>query len=123
MKFEIKCKGDTTVDNIDKELMIFEEEAEDEWEKQTEIAKQKMKGKLSMLPVPINLEFPPLVLSHVKQDDKTIFMFTSVGGDSKTKLGKLQKLIFRGANKKTVKNLTAFLNSRGLDVDVSISND
>ena len=123
MKFDIKCKGKTTVEDIDIELLVFEEEAEGEWETQTEIAKQKMKGKLSLLPVPVNLDFPPLILIHQKKDDETVELTTNMGGDSKTKLGKIQKLIFAGANKKMVKNLTGFLNAKGLDVEVSISKD
>jgi hypothetical protein len=123
MKFEITCKGNTTLEDIDKELIVFEEEVEKEWETQIENTKQKLKGKLSMLPVPINLDFTQIILSHVKKDDKTMIMTTNVGGSGETKFGRLQKMIFKGANKKMVKNLTGFLNAKGLDVEVSISKD
>lgn len=117
MEFEITCKGKTTLEDIDRELIVFEEEVEKEWETQIEKAKQQIKGKLSLLPVPINLEFTQIILSHVKKNDKTIIMTTNVGG-GKGKIGRLQKMIFKGANKKMVKNLTGFLNAKGLDVDV-----
>jgi hypothetical protein len=116
MQFEIKAKGNTTLEDIDKELIVFEEEVEKEWESQTEAAKQKLKGKLSILPVPINLDFMPIILSHVKKDNKTMIMTTNVGGDSKSRF---QKIIFRKANKKMVENLTGFLNAKGLDVEVN----
>ena len=82
-----------------------------------------MKGKLSALPVAVNLDIPPLVLTYAKEDKNTVIMFSNVGGTGKGVSGRLLNMIYKPAKKKMVKNLHGYLSAKGLDVEVKLLKD
>jgi hypothetical protein len=116
MKFIIKGNADEIYKNLEE----FIEEAEKQWESETKRVVKQLKPKLAVLPVQPNFDFPPLSLAQTKVDDNTIYLFSNLGGDNKGVTGKLFNMIYKPAKKKMVKNLQGFLESRGLQVKVTI---
>jgi len=115
-KFEIKGNADKIIKVLDD----FVKEVEKEWDSQVEWAKKKMKGKLSALPVKMNLDIPPLILTHMKKDENTVIMFSNIGGTGKGISSKFVNIIYKPAKKKMVKNLEGYLKANGLDVKVRL---
>lgn len=115
-KFEIKGNADEIVKVLDE----FVKEVEEEWDNQVRDAKRKMQGKLSILPAKVNLDFPPIALNHMKQDENTVIMFSNLGGGGKGVSGKMFNMIYKPARKKMVKNLAGYLGAKGIEAEVKI---
>lgn len=104
-------------DLISCELEKFIDEAQEVYDQQAEIAKQRIESKLSYLPIHGKIDLPPLILTYVKKDSTTVIFDNPMMGGI---VGRMQSLILSRAVKKMVQNLEGYFKVKGIDVRIEV---